>query len=568
MGDLKRDIIKLDEKYKDSDFILGKELLTLANRINSSRANMASSEHDQIVNLITPDVAGVCTNYENLIGKYSSGYLKMDDDYKVIDKIVKYPWSTDSVYVLIVKNKRTKKYNIIMKKHGEELTETYGYKFQTENMDTLEPGDKIEKDEVLFRSTSFDEHMNYRLGVEVPTLYCTDPMSIEDGIIISDELAERTKHIEYDRVYISQNDNDIFINWYGNKKYYKAFPDIGEHIKNSTVAIMRRIDYSRVFYDLKDDNISKQLSSDTPFYLPFSNDKVVDINIYCNKDSIDDIPDTPYNEQILKYLRAQETFYKSIVEKLQPIIDDKKYEDDLSELYSRAIKIIDPEYKWSDQSKRVFGNIKIEFLVEKVVNTCVGAKYCGRYGDKGVITEIRKKKDMPFYYDDEGNKIYADCLVNILGVGNRLNLAQLYEQTLNWCKACLIEQLQHINSHKIRKEKIFRFLELSSQSGYKKFKKFYNKQDEAGKKELIDDMVENGFSVEQPPLYGNIDLDRFSKMFEEFTINETDAYVYKWGRKKKLLNKVIIADKYMYKLKHHQLSGDLNSFNCLEELMA
>ena len=384
MGDLKRDIEKINKKYANSEKILSKELLTVwADKINSSRANMAGSEHDQIVNLENPDVPGVNTNFENLVGMYSSSYVKAEDDFEVLDKIVKYPWSKESVYTLVVRNKRTKKYNAIVKKFGEELTETYGFKYNTEKMDSYEVGDKIKKGDILYRSTSYDKYMNYRLGKEAKTIYTNDPKSIEDGIILSDIFAHNSNHIEYDRVYISQNDNDIFLNWYGNKNTYKAFPDIGENIKNSTLAVLRRIDYSRIFYDLKDENMRKQLSSDNPFYLPFSNDKIIDINIYCNKDSIDEIPDTPYNEQILKYLRAQEEYYKKIVEVLEPIVEKKSYEDNLANLYSRAIKIIDPEYKWSDQNKKVFGNIKIEFLVEKVVDCCVGSKWCGRFGDKG-----------------------------------------------------------------------------------------------------------------------------------------------------------------------------------------
>ena len=379
MGDLKRDIEKINKKCANSEKILSKELLTVwADKINSSRANMAGSEHDQIVNLENPDVPGVNTNFENLVGLNSSSYVKAEDDFEVLAKIVKYPWSKESVYTLVVRNKRTKKYNAIVKKFGEELTETYGFKYNTEKMDSYEVGDKIRKGDILYRSTSYDEYMNYRLGKEAKTIYTNDPKSIEDGIILSDVFAHNSNHIEYDRVYISQNDNDIFLNWYGNKNTYKAFPDIGENIKNSTLAVLRRIDYSRIFYDLKDENMRKQLSSDNPFYLPFSNDKIIDINIYCNKDSIDEIPDTPYNEQILKYLRAQEEYYKKIVEVLEPIVKKKRYEDNLANLYSRAIKIIDPEYKWSDQNKKVFGNIKIEFLVEKVVDCCVGSKWCGR----------------------------------------------------------------------------------------------------------------------------------------------------------------------------------------------
>ena len=182
-----------------------------------------------------------------------------------------------------------------------------------------------------------------------------------------------------------------------------------------------------------------------------------------------------------------------------------------------------------------------------------------------VVTEIRKQKDMPYYYDKNGNKIYADMVINILGVPNRLNIAQLYEQTLNWCKASMLDQIQD-KDYETRKEKIFRFIEISSSKQFKKMNKFFDKLSEEDKIDFIDDMTENGFSIEQPPLYGNMSLDDFGKLFDEFAIDETDVYVRKWGREKKFLNKSIIANKYVYKLKHHQLSGDINLFNCWKNL--
>lgn len=375
MGDLKRDIIKLNKKYYKDDAILGKALMTLANKLNSSRANMFAGESEQAVVLLNPDFPGVYTNYENLIGKYSSAYKKLEDDYTIIDKIVKYPYK-DSTYTLILQNNRTKKYDVLEKKHGERITETFGYKYNTEVMDSLEKGDFIEKGSILYRSTSFDDEMNYRQGLNVPVIYLSDPMNIEDGIIIDKWLQKRLTHIEYDIVTISINDNDIFLKMNGKEIDYKAFPDIGEYVKDAILAVTRRIDYSRAFYDLKNENIIKELSSDTPFYLPFTKDRIVDINIYCNKDSIDEVPDTPYNEQLKRYLKDQNKYYSTIAEKLEKIISKEKYSDDLATMYVRSSRIINPEYKWQDVNKKIFGNIKIEFKVEKYVDAVVGSKLC------------------------------------------------------------------------------------------------------------------------------------------------------------------------------------------------
>lgn len=135
-------------------------------------------------------------------------------------------------------------------------------------------------------------------------------------------------------------------------------------------------------------------------------------------------------------------------------------------------------------------------------------------------------------------------------VGNRLNSGQLDEQTLNYSKGYLIEGMKKLSSYEDKANLLFKFMRIVSESGYNKMKKFYENQDEFGKKEFIDDIEENGFCIEQAPMYGSITIEKFDELFREFGIEESDIYIYKWGRKKKLLNKGIIAEKYIYKLKH------------------
>jgi DNA-directed RNA polymerase, beta subunit/140 kD subunit len=379
MSDLKKTLQYIDKKYQGKDDILGKNIMTLANKLNSSRALMHSGQLDQVVNLLRPEQPGVYTNYERAVGSYSSAYYKAEDNYVVVDKIVKFPDFKESVYTLIVKNKRTGEYDVLIKKPGIILTETYGYKLNNDKMDKLKKGDKIKKGQILYRSTSFDNNMNYRLGVNAKTLYTLHHLCIEDAIVISQSLADKLISIEYDKVYIPLNDNDILLNTYGNKKQYVSFPNIGEEIKDAMLAATRRLDYSKAFFDLKEENMRKVLSSDTPYYIPFSKDKIVDISIYSNK-PVSGIPETEYNKQVIYYLRQQENYYMRLEEALSKIIDEDNYSDDLGDLYIRSSRILNPEYYWSDQGKKVFNNIIVEFFVEKEVGVTIGSKLCGRYG--------------------------------------------------------------------------------------------------------------------------------------------------------------------------------------------
>jgi DNA-directed RNA polymerase subunit beta len=58
----------------------------------------------------------------------------------------------------------------------------------------------------------------------------------------------------------------------------------------------------------------------------------------------------------------------------------------------------------------------------------VGDKMAGRHGNKGVVSRIVPKEDMPFLAD--GTPV--DIVLNPLGVPSRMNLGQIFETTLGW----------------------------------------------------------------------------------------------------------------------------------------
>ncbi|PIM96856.1 DNA-directed RNA polymerase subunit beta [Candidatus Hodgkinia cicadicola] len=72
---------------------------------------------------------------------------------------------------------------------------------------------------------------------------------------------------------------------------------------------------------------------------------------------------------------------------------------------------------------KILETIRIKLLVHKSIK--VGDKICGRHGNKGVISKIVPKEDMPFMND--GTPI--DIILNPLGVPSRMNIGQLLEAT-------------------------------------------------------------------------------------------------------------------------------------------
>ena len=58
----------------------------------------------------------------------------------------------------------------------------------------------------------------------------------------------------------------------------------------------------------------------------------------------------------------------------------------------------------------------------------VGDKMAGRHGNKGIVSRVVRKEDMPFLAD--GTPV--DIVLNPLGVPSRMNIGQIFEAVLGW----------------------------------------------------------------------------------------------------------------------------------------
>ncbi len=63
----------------------------------------------------------------------------------------------------------------------------------------------------------------------------------------------------------------------------------------------------------------------------------------------------------------------------------------------------------------------------------VGDKMAGRHGNKGVVSIVVPREDMPFLPDGTS----VDMVLNPLGVPSRMNIGQLYETALGWAASKL-----------------------------------------------------------------------------------------------------------------------------------
>ncbi len=70
--------------------------------------------------------------------------------------------------------------------------------------------------------------------------------------------------------------------------------------------------------------------------------------------------------------------------------------------------------------------VKIYIAMKRHVS--VGDKFAGRHGNKGVVSTIVPREDMPFM--DDGTPV--DIVLNPIGVPSRMNVGQILETALGY----------------------------------------------------------------------------------------------------------------------------------------
>ncbi|PZM82154.1 hypothetical protein DLH72_04600 [Candidatus Gracilibacteria bacterium] len=538
--DLKVDLDKLDQTFKNSHDLYGKTLLTRGDAISGPRGLMFSNHLDQFVQVAEPEIPLYSTGYENIVGSYSDSYKQIEDDIIIIKKIVKFPEFNESPYILIIYNKDLNIYDIIERKPIENLTEHYCYRYDNKLIDSVKEGDEINKGTVIYKSKSFDDSMNYRYGVNALTLYWTDTRTTEDAIVVSESFAKKLISPESDTIRLQINDNDILINYYGNSNVVKSFPDIGESVKDNIICAARRKYNETVLFDLDDSRLNQiNRASDQPYY---GTGKIVDIMVYSNNQ---EYLKEESNAQIRKYYDINIRYYTEIFEELSKYVDKYPCSDDIFYLFDKARDII-TQKEWRDKDKK-FSNLVLEFKVVYESKIAKGSKITGRYGDKGVISEIVPDEDMPI----TENGLRVDVISNQCGVIGRLNPGQLIEQNLSFITMQILEEADKYESYDEKLQLITRYLSFVDHTLRDQLIELKQKDEEQLKNLLDEYSAIKSMNITQDPYYSEFNLDSFTILKNEFPfLRKFTVYNKVHGEYREMEKKCAVGFKYIIKLKH------------------
>ena len=222
-----------------------------------------------------------------------------------------------------------------------------------------------------------------------------------------------------------------------------------------------------------------------------------------------------YHHQVNKYYKNEMRYFKDIVEVTQPIVNENiDHSRNLNYLYKKSKDSLDEKVKWCEQhGKKPFSNMIIEFTVEREVPLKEGSKITGLFGNKGVISKIIPDDEMPVL---ENGKI-VDVQFNCLGVINRLNSFQLFEQSINFIMNRTVDRIKTLETNDQRVALLLTMINHFNKRQAREFGEMYSKLSEEGKEEFVQDIYERGVFVHIPPYWHDAPLfDILSEIYDKY----------------------------------------------------
>jgi DNA-directed RNA polymerase beta subunit len=217
-----------------------------------------------------------------------------------------------------------------------------------------------------------------------------------------------------------------------------------------------------------------------------------------------------------------------------------KYTDEVSYMWKASHEFIDPKVQWRHEGKS-FDNLKIRFTILKEHPLTIGAKLTGRYGNKGTISMIVPDEEMPV--TDEG--VRADICLNPLGILNRLNIAQIQEQYLNFMASNLLKKMAGAETLEEQEDEFFSFMKMVNKEQYEFLYGEYATMGSGAKKmEFIVSILTNGIYIHQTPFFSNTTMDQYEKIFKE------KPYLVKKQKFVNIEKPMVMGDMYFIRLKH------------------
>lgn len=541
--------------HGNKEAMLGRALNEPFASVNSgSRKLMYAKELEQVSPLINGEKAIVETGYEIRYGDESSSVIKNKENSYMIAKVPKFSFAPNHIYYAIIGSADRKYLDVVCRTPYTYITEQFGYINNNTVLDSIQPGDFINKDKWLAKSMAFDEYNNRTDGMNFNTVYMSLAGNYEDSIILNERIAKKGVSPFVHVIEKPIAENMIPLNLYGDRNTYKVMPDIGEAIPNCIVSAFRPEVKDNCLFNQSGERLRKIMMSDEKIIVRGDNLRVVDVDIYTNNP--DGLKTDSHNAQYNMYYNEQMKFAAAIEEIVSKYITrgfELSY--DLQKLYSLAKRTLRGDQYWD---KKPYSNTIIRITVIEERATGFGDKYADRNGGKGVVSHIWPNEMMPMLPD--GTR--ADAIINSPTMYGRENPAQCFEVSITHVGRELIKHIEENYPDNMSLDEalgeILKYIRIVSPNQAAKVIEYLNDIGDEGKEYYFNSILREGhIDISSKPISESFDIDRLNDLYKAFPyIGQTEIYVPLPDsngnmRMVPARRKTVFGNRYMLRLKQY-----------------
>ncbi len=243
---------------------------------------------------------------------------------------------------------------------------------------------------------------------------------------------------------------------------------------------------------------------------------------------------------ILEELFAIKPRSKVVAEKIAYL--KKSYENQLRIIENLKQEKIGKFKKGDTLPSGVIKMVKVYIAMKRLIS--VGDKVAGRHGNKGIISNIVHREDMPYLEDG----IEVDIVLNPLGIPSRMNVGQILETILGFAGKELGNKLQSLiktEGYDVIKKFLYKCYDKESIDMYEKS---FGKD---GLMELAQKSSKEGIHYNTPVFDGASLEEDIKPILKDLGLSETGAFTLRDGRTGECFDQpVTVGYIYMMKLNH------------------
>lgn len=436
--------------------LMGLSSLNFADHTDSSpRKAMYATHLGQALVIDKSTERRIQTGMEREFGKYTFS-VKAPCNMEIIRLIERYrpTLGVDSITenphtVVLYENVDTKEIGMLELTRYCSYHQHFGFKYKpTKHATELRRGAAIPEGTILLDSPSVTENGGYKYGREMNVAFMTIPGVAEDGIVISEDVLPLFKIRTYETRIVEFGSEYFPLNLYGTVENFKAFPDIGEVVREDGLLMALRKDNPMLapvkqnIYDLMEvDHIF-----DKSIYAAGPGGRIIDIRVHHDNSAYNAPTPIGMELQATKYDNARRQFYSELLAEYNRLKRERgdalRLQPRLHRLIVEALSVVgESESRIIKMSgKNPLDDWRLEFVIEYEITPTIGFKLTDCHGGKGVICKICKPEEMPI--DANGNR--ADIVMDPNATISRMNLGRLYEQYFNGASRDVVKRISQV----------------------------------------------------------------------------------------------------------------------------